>query len=301
MKYQTEKVTFKNLEGHDMDARLELPEGQVTTYAIFAHCFTCSKDVHAATRISRALTKIGVAVLRFDFTGLGNSDGDFSNTNFSTNVSDLICAYEHLSRHYQPPEILIGHSLGGAAVLASVSSMPEVKVVTTIAAPSDVLHLVKLLGNSIKQIESEGEAEVLLAGRSFTIRKQFLEDIRSIWLEEKIRNLSASLLVFHSPDDRVVSIEHAYEIFKNAPHPKSIVSLKGASHLLDKVEDSEFVANILSSWCKRYLLDQKEEERILADEQRLDQAIMESFPASDPPGFMSKSKIDKDLHNHDGF
>lgn len=253
MDYRTEKVSFKNNQGHLIDARLECPLNERGVFAIFAHCFTCSKDVHAATRVSRALTKIGISVLRFDFTGLGNSDGDFANTNFSSNVHDLISAYHYLSQHHRAPEILIGHSLGGAAVLAGVNSMPAIRVVTTIGAPSDVIHLENLLGSHIKEIEERGEAQVNLAGRQFVIKKQFLDDIRSISLEEKIKQLNASLLIFHSPEDQVVSIDHAHEIFQAAHHPKSLISLSGASHLLDKVKDSEFVANIISTWCQRYL------------------------------------------------
>lgn len=296
MGYKTEKITFKNLQGHLIDGRLEKPDFETRSFAIFAHCFTCSKNIHAASRISRALTKIGVAVLRFDFTGLGNSDGDFSNTNFSTNVSDLECAYNYLSEHHQAPEILIGHSLGGAAVLASANSMPSVKVITTIGAPSDVVHLEKLLGKNVQKIESTGQAEVKLAGRTFVIKKQFLDDIRSISIENKISRLSASLLIFHSPEDLTVSIDNANEIFQVAKYPKSLISLKGATHLLDKVEDSEFVANVISLWCERYLLVEK--DPLMTEEEKLDQASLESFPASDPPGFMSKSTRDKKDYSH---
>jgi len=236
-----------------MDARLELPGGESKNFAIFAHCFTCSKDVHAATRISRALTRMGISVLRFDFTGLGNSDGDFSNTNFTTNVSDLVNAYEYLSEHYQAPEILIGHSLGGAAVLAGASSMEYIKVVATIAAPSKVNHIEEIFGSKVSEIEREGEASVKLAGREFVIKKQFLDDVRSISLEEKLKRISASLLIFHSPEDQIVSVDHANEIYQAAEYPKSLISLQGASHMLDKAEDSELVADIISSWCKRYL------------------------------------------------
>lgn len=301
MGYKTEKITFKGHQGHLMDARLERPEEEIKSFAIFAHCFTCSKDVHAATRISRALTKEGIAVLRFDFTGLGNSDGDFSNTNFSTNVADLICAYHYLSEHHQAPQILIGHSLGGAAVLAGTSAMPAVKVVTTIGAPSDVLHLEKLLGKSVDRIESEGQAEVKLAGRTFIIKKQFLDDIRSITLENKIENLSASLLIFHSPEDATVSFVNANEIYQSARQPKSMISLTGASHLLDRVEDSEFVANVISAWCRRYVelekVESESDEQLMTEEEKLDQASRESFPASDPPGFMSKSSRDKENYH----
>lgn len=296
MGFQTEKVTFKGHQGHEMDARLERPEGEIKAFALFAHCFTCSKDVHAATRISRALTNTGVAVLRFDFTGLGNSDGDFSNTNFTTNVGDLTAAYLHLSYHYEAPEILIGHSLGGAAVLAAANSMPNVKIVTTIGAPSDVNHVEKLFGKNLQKIEQDGEAEVNLAGRTFTIKKQFLDDIRSISIDQKISQLSASLLIFHSPEDSIVSIENAYQIFSAAPGPKSMISLNGASHLLDKKEDSEFVAKTISLWCTRYLKARQEEKKYEAEEKMLDEASKESFPASDSPGFISHSHEDREKH-----
>lgn len=236
-----------------MDGKLEFSERESKTFAIFAHCFTCSKDVHAATRISRALTKMGISVLRFDFTGLGNSDGDFSNTNFSTNVSDLVIAYEYLSKHYQTPEILIGHSLGGAAILAGANSMENIKVIATIAAPSKVDHIEEIFGSKVSEIERAGQASVKLAGREFVIKKQFLDDVRSISLEGKLNRISASLLIFHSPEDQVVSVDHANEIYQAAEYPKSLISLQGASHMLDKAEDSELVADFISCWCKRYL------------------------------------------------
>jgi esterase/lipase len=255
MKFKTEKISFVGSLGHMMDGRLELPELDTKSYAIFAHCFTCSKDIHAATRISRALTRVGVGVLRFDFTGIGNSDGDFSNTNFSTNVADLVCAYKYLVEHFAAPEILIGHSLGGAAVLSSTSSMPSIKVVAAIAAPSDVAHIEAIFGDKIHQIEKEGQAEVTLAGRSFTIKKQFINDVRSISIENKIQTLNASLLIFHSPEDKVIPVTHAYQIFQSASYPKSLICLNGASHVLDRAEDSEYVSNIISNWCFRYLLN----------------------------------------------
>jgi alpha/beta superfamily hydrolase len=298
MGYKTEKIIFKGFQGHQMVARLEVPETEIKTYAIFAHCFTCSKDVHAATRISRALTDHGVAVLRFDFTGLGNSDGDFSNTNFSTNVADLVCAYEYLTQNHHAPEIIIGHSLGGAAVLASANSMPAVKVVATIGAPSDVAHVEKLMDKKVAQIEKEGEAQVNLGGRNFVIKKQFLDDIRSITMEYKIKNLRASLIILHSPDDQIVSIENAYEIFNQAQEPKSMISLKGASHLLDREEDSTFVAKTIALLCERYLRCKECETDVMTEEEKLDQEAKESFPASDPPGHMSKSSVDSEHYHH---
>ena len=254
MGHKSEKISFKNAENHLLDARLELPDDQsVKAYAIFVHCFTCSKNIHAATRIARALTETGIGVLRFDFTGLGNSDGDFSNTNFSTNVSDLIFAYNHMINNNMTPKLLIGHSLGGAAVLAAKNSMPEIKAVVTINAPSDTQHVEQLFGDEIKEIETQGEAKVHLAGRHFVIKKQFLDDVRSINLESKIANLNAPLLIFHSPQDKVVSPEHSMKIYEMASHPKSLLALEGATHLLNKQEDSDYVADVVSAWAKRYI------------------------------------------------
>lgn len=298
MGYKTEKITFKGFQGHQMDARLEVPDTEIKTYAIFAHCFTCSKDVHAATRISRALTEVGVAVLRFDFTGLGNSDGDFSNTNFSTNVEDLVCAYQYLTDNHHPPEIIIGHSLGGAAVLAAANSMPAVKIVSTIGAPSDVSHVLKLMDKKLEQIEKEGEAEVNLAGRNFVIKKQFIDDIKSISNEFKIKHLMATLIIFHSPDDQTVPIENAYEIYKEAEEPKSIISLKGASHMLDRKEDSAFVAKSIALLCERYIHCKECEKDVMTEEEKLDQEALETFPASDPPGHFSKSTVDSEQYHH---
>lgn len=254
MAHRSEKISFKNNENLLLDARLELPsDREPHSYAIFVHCFTCSKNVHAATRVSRALTETGIGVLRFDFTGLGNSDGDFSNTNFSTNVSDLISAYNHMMELNIKPQLLIGHSLGGSAVLAAKNKMPEIKGVITINAPSDTQHVELLFGSGVQEIESHGEAKVTLAGREFTIKKQFLDDVRSIGLENKIENLGVPLLIFHSPEDRVVSPDHAKKIYEMASHPKSLLALEGATHLLNKKEDSDYVAGVISVWVKRYL------------------------------------------------
>ncbi|MFP5384690.1 MAG: alpha/beta hydrolase [Bacteriovoracia bacterium] len=301
MGFKSEKLTFKNAEGHLLDARLELPNDQeVTSYAIFLHCFTCSKNIHAATRISRALTKVGISVLRFDFTGLGNSEGDFSNTNFSSTVSDIICVYKQMLHLEKVPEILIGHSLGGSTALAAACSMPTLKAVITINAPSEIQHIQELFKNKLEAIERDGEAEVTLAGRSFIIRKQFLNDIRSIKLENKISKFNSAFLIFHSPQDEIVSIDHAQAIFEAAKSPKSLITLEGASHLLNKKEDSEYVSRIISAWGFRYLREEKhlkkeETSQLMSDEEKLDEAILESFPASDPLGFRSKSAIDKNM------
>jgi alpha-beta hydrolase superfamily lysophospholipase len=253
MSYQTEKITFPSQDGHLISGRLERPEIETKAFAIFAHCFTCSKDVFAASRISRALTTKGIAVLRFDFTGLGNSEGDFSNSNFTSNQADLLSAYDYLSKHEKAPELIIGHSLGGAAVLAAAPDMPLVKAVVTIAAPADVPHVEMLLGDKIDDIERDGEAEVSLAGRSFVIKKQFLDDVRSINLAHKIENLAKALLILHSPEDKTVNISHARDIYITASHPKSFVSLPGADHLLTEKRDSQYAADIIQAWCQRYL------------------------------------------------
>lgn len=254
MTYQGQKLSFKNKEDHLLDARLELPSEQVPrAYAIFVHCFTCSKNVHAASRISKSLTQLGIGVLRFDFTGLGNSDGDFSNSNFSTNVSDLVSAYEHMLTLEMVPKILIGHSLGGSAVLAAKALMPEIKGVITINAPSDLQHVELLFAQDIKDIETQGQAKVTLAGREFIIKKQFLDDLRSIDLENKIANLHAPLLIFHSPQDQVVSPDHATKIYQRASQPKNLLALAGGNHMLSNKEDTDYVADIISSWVKRYL------------------------------------------------
>lgn len=247
------KFDFKNSEGHTLSGNLELPETEPKAFALFAHCFTCTKDIVAARTISNRLRGSGIGVLRFDFTGLGNSQGDFSNTNFSSNVSDLISACSKLSAEYDAPEILIGHSLGGAAVLRAASELPKVKCVVTIGAPSDVKHVQHLFGEDLEQINTTGQAEVSLAGRKFHIKKQFVDDLNSIELLEKIGTFNKALLVFHSPVDGTVSIDHAAEIFMAAKHPKSFVSLDDADHLLMKRKDAEYCAQVIGAWVDRYL------------------------------------------------
>lgn len=249
----TEKLTFTGSGGAQLAARLDLPESAPRAYAIFAHCFTCSKDVFAASRISEALASQGIAVLRFDFTGLGASGGDFASTNFSSNVEDLKLAAAFLREHYEAPQILIGHSLGGAAVLAVAGEIPEARAVATINAPADAAHVVHAFGMSVADIERDGEAEVSLAGRSFNIRKDFLDDVRGQALSEKISAMRRALLVFHAPGDTIVGIDNAAKIFTAAKHPKSFVSLDGADHLLTRRADALYVANVLGSWAARYL------------------------------------------------
>jgi putative redox protein len=250
-----ERFEFENAAGEQLAGLLERPEGDVATYAVFAHCFTCSKDIAAASRIARALAGRGIAVLRFDFTGLGNSEGEFANTNFSTNVADLVSAADAVRARLGAPELLIGHSLGGAAVLAVAGEILDAKAVVTIGAPSEPAHVAHLLKGKREQIEAEGEAEVDLAGRTFTIKRQFLHDIESQRLAERIRTMRKALLVMHSPVDDIVDIDNASAIFRAALHPKSFVSLDKADHLLTRRVDSEYVATTIGAWAQRYLIE----------------------------------------------
>lgn len=249
------KLEFDNAAGEKLAGLLELPdrEDKIASFALFAHCFTCGKDIAAASRISRALAAQGIAVLRFDFTGLGNSDGDFANTNFSSNIEDLVQAAEALRAQYQAPEILIGHSLGGAAVLSAAARLESIKAVVTIGAPATAQHVAHLFKSQAEQIIDQGEAVVALGSREFSIKKQFLDDIDQYSTTEQIRNLDAALLVFHSPLDAIVSIDEAAQIYQAARHPKSFISLDKADHLLSKPADAEYVATTIASWAGRYL------------------------------------------------
>jgi len=251
--HTSEKMTFPGAHGSELAARLDLPIGEPKAYALFAHCFTCSKDIFAASRISDGLTQNGIAVLRFDFTGLGASDGEFANTNFSSNVEDLVAAAHFLRKMNKAPQIIIGHSLGGAAVLAAAKHIEELQAVVTVNAPADPAHVVENFGCSLKDIEANGQADVQLAGRTFTIRKQFLEDMAEQSLASDIQNLGKALLVFHAPGDETVSIDNAAHIFKAAKHPKSFVSLDDADHLLHRHEDAAYVANVIAAWATRYI------------------------------------------------
>ena len=250
---RSEKVTFPGSSGTPLAGQLDLPDADPQAFALFAHCFTCSKDVLAASRIARALTEFDIAVLRFDFTGLGSSDGDFANTNFTSNVNDLVNAADYLRAHHMAPTILVGHSLGGAAVLAVAEQIAEVRAVATIGAPADTDHLLHLLAESHQEIEETGEAEVRLASRPFRIRKQFLEDIAQQPQADRISRLDAALLVMRSPTDETVGIDNARKIFDAARHPKSFVSLDGADHLLTRAADARFAAAMLAAWASRHL------------------------------------------------
>ncbi|GAA2007120.1 bifunctional alpha/beta hydrolase/OsmC family protein [Nocardiopsis rhodophaea] len=253
-KSNSKRWDFPGAQGAPLAARLDLPDTAPRAYALFAHCFTCSKDVFAAARISRALTGFGFAALRFDFTGLGQSGGDFGNTDFSSNISDLVQAADHLRAEFAAPTLLVGHSLGGAAVLAAAHRIPEVRAVATIGAPADPAHVTRLLAEDREEIERRGEAEVRLAGRTFRIRRQFLDDIASQPQAERIRRLGTALLVMHSPIDESVAVDNARRIFDTARHPKSFIALDGADHLLTERADSDFAATVLASWASRYAL-----------------------------------------------
>ena len=245
------KIEFPS-QGQTLSGSLETPDQQIRAYVLFAHCFTCGKDIAAASRISRFLVQHGFAVFRFDFTGLGNSDGDFANTNFSSNTEDLLAAAEFLKEHYQAPQLLIGHSLGGAAILAMASKLPDVKAVVTIAAPFEASHVIHNFNAHLDTIETDGQAKVNLGAREFTIKKQFIDDLRN-QTTDHIKQLNKALLVFHSPVDLTVDISDAEKIYKAAMHPKSFVSLDNADHLLTKSIDSEYVAQTISGWASRYI------------------------------------------------
>ncbi|MFQ5743458.1 MAG: alpha/beta hydrolase family protein [Acidobacteriota bacterium] len=248
------KVEFDGALGDRLAGRLDLPSGaQPAAHALFAHCFTCSKDIRAATRISAALATLGIGVLRFDFTGLGSSEGEFANTNFSSNVADLVAAADYLRAHHRAPRLLIGHSFGGAAVLAAASRIPEAAAVVTIGAPCDPEHVRHLFASEEEEIQARGKADVCIAGRTFSIQEQFLEDIGGQQMKKKIAELGKALLVFHSPADKIVEIENARRIFDAARHPKSFISLDDADHLLKRPEDGAYVAGVIAAWVSRYL------------------------------------------------
>ena len=255
------RLEFENSSGEILAGLLELPErmDELSSFTLFAHCFTCGKDNAAASRISRVLAARGIAVLRFDFTGLGSSDGDFANSNFSSNVEDLLDAAKALETHYRAPQILIGHSLGGAAVLSAAARLDSVRAVVTIGAPASPRHIIQLFKDKTEDIRQQGQAAVALGGREFSIKRQFLDDIEQYSSTDKIRNLDAALLVFHSPLDTVVSIDEAARIYQAARHPKSFISLDHADHLLSSAADADYVAAMIASWASRYLESDGEE------------------------------------------
>lgn len=252
---QFQKLSFSNAEGHQLAARLDFPsDRKPLAHAVFAHCFTCTKSLNAVVHINRALTKAGIAVLRFDFAGLGESEGDFAATSFASNVSDLVAAAEFLDRDFDAPRLLIGHSLGGAAVLHAAAKIPSCVAVATIGAPFDLGHLARFLDRCREEIPPDGgESRISLGGREFRVKKQFMEDLNRTHMEETLRNLKRALMVFHSPVDTVVGIDNAAQIFKAARHPKSFVSLDQADHLLSNGEDSFYTGSVLACWAQRYI------------------------------------------------
>ncbi len=254
MATKTDRVRFEGALGERLAARLELPDGEPRAFALFAHCFTCSKDLKAVVRISRALAERGVGVFRFDFTGLGESEGDFADTDFSSNLEDLVAAAGYLGERWGGPQILVGHSLGGVAVLAAAKRIPSARLVATIGAPSDTDHLRRTLLDRAPELAEAAEAEVDLAGRRIRVRRQLLEDLARQNVEQAIAGLGLPLLIFHSPVDRVVGIDHARRIYQAAKHPKSFVSLDGADHLLlERPQDARFVGEVLSAWASRFV------------------------------------------------
>ena len=227
--------------------------GPAATYALFAHCFTCTKNFKAIANISNSLVNKGISVMRFDFSGLGESEGDFSDTNFSSNVSDLVDAARFLKQHYQAPKLLVGHSFGGTACLQAATQIPSVSAIVTIASPAEPRHLMHHLEEARQRIDLSGEAEVLLSGRPFKIKQQFIDDIVSVQLKTILPDLNCALLFMHSPADEVVSIDNAGHLFKNARHPKSFVSLDDIDHMVSESSDSKYVGSLIASWAQRYI------------------------------------------------
>lgn len=248
-----ERITFEGHCGHQLAARLDMPEGPHLATALFAHCFTCSKNIPAARRIAARLTVMGIAVLRFDFTGLGHSEGEFENTSFSSNVDDLVRASEYLQARGIAPDLLIGHSLGGAAVLRAASQIASAKAVVTIGAPFDPEHVIENFASALAEIRDQGAADVCLGGRPFRIKQQFVDDISGSKLGTAVAKLNRALLVLHAPRDRIVSINNAAQIFQAAKHPKSFVTLDDADHLISRPKDAEYTAGVIAAWAERYL------------------------------------------------
>jgi len=251
---QFEKVSFTNAAGQVLDGRLDLPaDKRPSAYALFAHCFTCTKDSKAAAYISRAMTDLNIAVFRFDFTGLGESSGDFAETTFSSNVADLVAAADYLQANYDAPQLLIGHSLGGAAVIRAAAQIPAARAVVTIGAPSDPGHVMRHIQDHRDEIESRGVAQIDIAGRPFRIKKEFLDDLAQHRMSGAVRELQRALLVMHAPRDNTVGIDNAAVIFKEALHPKSFVSLDDADHLLSRAQDARYAGALIAAWAAKYI------------------------------------------------
>ena len=249
-----QRLEFRNRQGLTLAAQLDAPsEGSVASHALFAHCFTCGKDIKAAYYIARALNQAGIGVLRFDFTGLGASQGEFADTNFSSNVADLIDAARYMETQQIPPSILIGHSLGGAAVIQAAAPIPSVRAVVAIAAPSEPAHLARHLESIREPLHRQGEADITIAGRTLKIKKQFLDDIAHVDIDQALKELNRALLILHSPHDTVVDIENAARLYRTALHPKSFVSLDRADHMLSDPEDARYAGRVIAVWVQRYL------------------------------------------------
>jgi uncharacterized OsmC-like protein/alpha/beta superfamily hydrolase len=262
---KTVRIRFDNGRGHLLDARLTLPANEAPeAWALFAHCFTCGKDLRAAREVSSALATHGVATMRFDFTGLGRSEGEFADETFTTNTDDLVAAARYLEQEHLAPQLLIGHSLGGAAVLHAAGRIDSVKAVATIAAPADPAHVTHLLGDAREQIEAEGSAEVELAGRTFRIGKAFLDDLTDRAPAALVRDLRRALLILHSPTDTLVGVDNARLIYSAAMHPKSFVGLDGADHLLSNPADARYAGTVIAAWADRFI------DRVIPDEPALD-------------------------------
>lgn len=249
----SQRIEFPGSLGHALAGRLDTPDHAPRAWVVFAHCFTCSKDTKAAAYIAQALAAGGYGVLRFDFTGLGGSGGDFANTNFSSNVHDLVAAADWLRDHHGAPTLLVGHSLGGAAVLAAAGRVADAGAVVTVAAPFDPAHVTHQFGAALQVIETAGEAQVSLGGRAFTIRRSFVDDVNGQAQQQRIRALRRPLLVLHAPEDSLVEIDNARRIFEAALHPKSFIALDGADHLLTRAADARFAASIIANWAARYV------------------------------------------------
>jgi len=251
-----QRFQFANRHGFELSARLDKPtDGDVTAYALFAHCFTCGKDIKAAYHIARALNRAGIGVLRFDFTGLGASQGVFADTNFSSNVADLIDAARYMESHQMPPHMLIGHSLGGAAVIQAAAAIASVRAVVAIGAPSEPAHLARHLEQVRLPLQQQGEADITIAGRTLTIKQQFIDDIEQVDMDRALKNMNRALLILHSPHDTEVKIENAAQLYRTARHPKSFVSLDTADHLLTDPQDSRYAGEMIAAWVQRYLPD----------------------------------------------
>ncbi len=248
-----EKIELSNQRGEQLAAILAHPEDIPKAWILYAHCFTCSKDIPIAARISRALVARGFAVMRFDFTGLGDSEGNFSDTNFTTSVADVLAAFSYLKENHAAPKILIGHSMGGTAMLAAAGELSEINAIATIGSPSEPAHVLHHFADQLEEIKANGEAQVLIQGRPFIIKQQMIDDLQSIQMIDKIKRLRKPLMIFHSPFDRIVNIRQSAKIYQAAHHPKSFISLDGADHMLSKKKDSDFVSDVLAAWVCRYV------------------------------------------------